>query len=135
VFSAYAIVPVGLLLLQARNLDLLGLGEEPALHLGADVERTKRLIWGTASLLTAAGVATCGIIGFVGLVVPHVVRRLWSPLHRTTLPLAFVLGGTFLVLADAVARTVVRPLELPVGVVTALVGVPLFGLLLRKSLT
>lgn len=133
-FAAYAAVPLALLWSTGRSLDLLTLGEEPALHLGADVERTKRIAYLCASLLTAASVASCGIIGFVGLVVPHAVRRLETPLHRTLLPVAFVAGGAFLVLADAVARTVVRPVELPVGVVTALVGVPVFGLLLRRTL-
>ena len=135
VFAAYAVVPLGALLLEARALDLLALGDEPAQHLGADTERTKRLVYVATSLLTAAAVATCGIIGFVGLVIPHAVRRVWSPLHRSLLPLAFVAGGAFLVLADALARTVVRPIELPVGVITALVGVPLFAVLLRRTLT
>jgi iron complex transport system permease protein len=134
VFSGYAVLPALALFAQARPLDLLSLGEEPALHLGADVERTKRVVYVAASLLTAASVATCGIIGFVGLAVPHAVRRLWSPLHRNVLPLGFLGGGVFLVLADAVARTAVRPLELPAGVVTALVGVPLFAVLLRRTL-
>jgi iron complex transport system permease protein len=98
------------------------------------VERTKRVVLLAISLLTAASVAVCGIVGFVGLVVPHAVRRLWAPLHRPMLPLVFLMGGAFLVLADAIGRAVVRPLELPVGVVTALVGVPLFALLLRRSL-
>ena len=105
------------------------------MHLGADVERVRRRVYLAASLLTAASVATCGIIGFVGLVVPHADRRLWSPLHRALMPGAFLAGGTFLVLADAAARSILRPIELPVGVVTALVGVPLFALLLRRSLT
>jgi iron complex transport system permease protein len=87
------------------------------------VERVRRL----------ASVAACGIIGFVGLVVPHAVRTLARPLHRTLLPLVFAGGGAFLVLADVVSRTVARPLELPVGVVTALVGVPIFAVLLRRS--
>lgn len=134
-FGAYAVVPFALLFGSARSLDLLALGDEPASHLGADVERTRRLVYGAASLLTAASVATCGIIGFVGLVVPHAVRRLTSPLHRTLLPLSFLAGGAFLVLSDALARTVLRPMELPVGVVTALVGVPLFVVLLRRTLT
>ena len=109
-------------------------GEDTAVHLGADVDRVRRRVYLAASLLTAASVATCGIIGFVGLVVPHAVRRLWSPLHGVLMPGAFIAGGTFLVLADAVARSVLRPIELPVGVVTALVGVPLFALLLRRTL-
>jgi iron complex transport system permease protein len=134
VFVAYAVLPLALLFNNARALDLLALGEEPALHLGVEVERTKRIIYLSTGLLTAVGVATCGIIGFVGLVMPHAVRRLWGPLHRSLLPITFLAGGGFLVLADAIARTVVRPLELPVGVVTALVGVPLFALLLRRTL-
>ena len=135
VFAAYASVPLALIGLSARSLDLLALGEEPAHHLGADVDRTRRLVYGSTALLTAASVAACGIIGFVGLVVPHAVRTVARPLHRTLLPLVFVAGGGFLVLSDVVSRTVVRPLELPVGVITALVGVPLFALLLRRTLT
>ncbi len=134
IFAAYAAVPTALLLAHGRALDLLALGEETAQHLGAEVERSRRLVYVTTGLLTAAGVAACGVIGFVGLVVPHAVRRLWGPLHRPLMPSAFLLGGTFLVLADVVARVTVPPLELPVGVVTALVGVPLFALLLRRSL-
>jgi cobalamin transport system permease protein len=133
-FTLYATLPLALLFANARALDLLALGEDSAQHLGVELERTKRLVYLSTGLLTAVGVATCGIIGFVGLVVPHAVRRLWGPLHRTLLPITFVAGGAFLVLADALARTVVRPLELPVGVVTALVGVPLFALLLRRTL-
>ncbi len=135
IFLLYAIIPAGLILYHARPLDLLVLGEETAQHLGTEVERTKRIIYTATALLTAAGVAACGIIGFIGLVVPHAVRRISGPLHRSLLPLSFVAGGAFLVLADAVARTVVRPVELPVGVVTALVGVPLFAVLLRRTVT
>jgi iron complex transport system permease protein len=134
VFLAYAVLPLGVIGLSARSLDLLALGEEPAHHLGADVHRTRRIVYVCTALLTAASVATCGIIGFVGLVVPHAVRTVSRPLHRSLLPLVFVIGGSFLVLSDVVARTVVRPLELPVGVITALVGVPLFALLLRRTL-
>lgn len=134
VFSVYASLPIALLLFHARSLDLIALGDEPAQHLGADVDRMRRLVYLCTALLTAASVATCGIIGFVGLVVPHAVRTMFRPLHRTLLPVVFVVGGCFLVLADVVSRVVVRPLELPVGVVTALIGVPLFALLLRRTL-
>jgi iron complex transport system permease protein len=134
VFLAYAVAPLVVIGLSARSLDLLALGEEPAHHLGADVHRTRRIVYVCTALLTAASVATCGIIGFVGLVVPHGVRTVARPLHRSLLPLVFVVGGSFLVLSDVVARTAVRPLELPVGVITALVGVPLFALLLRRTL-
>ena len=135
IFLAYAVIPLAAIAINARGLDLLALGEEPAHHLGADVHRTRRLIYVCTALLTAASVATCGIIGFVGLVVPHAVRTVARPLHRSLLPLVFVVGGAFLVLSDVVARTVVRPLELPVGVITALVGVPLFAVLLRRTIT
>jgi len=134
VFLAYAVVPLAIIGLSARSLDLLALGEEPAHHLGADVHRTRRLVYLCTALLTAASVATCGIIGFVGLVVPHAVRTFARPLHRSLLPVVFAVGGSFLVLSDVVSRTVVRPLELPVGVITALVGVPLFAVLLRRTL-
>ena len=134
VFTAYAVLPLVIIAYRARSLDLLALGDEPAHHLGADVERTRRIVYVCTALLTAASVATCGIIGFVGLVVPHAVRTVARPLHRTLLPLVFAVGGAFLVLSDVVSRTVVRPLELPVGVITALVGVPLFAVLLRRTL-
>ncbi|MGH7525396.1 MAG: FecCD family ABC transporter permease [Gemmatimonadales bacterium] len=135
VFAAYAVLPLAAIVLSARGLDLIALGEEPAHHLGAEVERTRRMVYLCTALLTAASVAACGIIGFVGLVVPHAIRTVSRPLHRTLLPAVFLAGGSFLVLSDVVSRTIVRPLELPVGVITALVGVPLFALLLRRTLT
>lgn len=134
VFSVYASVPVALLFFHARSLDLIALGDEPAHHLGVEVDRLRRVVYLSTALLTAASVATCGIIGFVGLVVPHAVRTVFRPLHRTLLPLVFLVGGCFLVLADVVSRIAVRPLELPVGVITALIGVPLFAVLLRRTL-
>jgi iron complex transport system permease protein len=134
VFTVYAAIPVAILFYHARSLDLIALGDETAQHLGAEVHRVRRVVYLSTALLTAASVATCGIVGFVGLVVPHAVRTSFRPLHRSLLPLVFVAGGCFLVLADVVSRTAVRPLELPVGVVTALVGVPLFALLLRRTL-
>ncbi len=133
VLAAYALPALVVLAGQARALDLLALGEEPARYLGADVGAVKRRVYLAASLLVAAAVAAAGIIGFVGLAVPHLVRLLRGQAHRGLLPAAFVLGGAFLVVADAGARTVAAPLELPVGVVTALVGVPLFAALLRRS--
>ena len=134
VFAGYCAVPLLVLGWSARDLDLLSLGEEAAGHLGSDVERVKRRVVAATALLTAAAVAVSGMIGFVGLVVPHIVRLGRGPLHRGLLPAAFLLGGTMLVLADVIARSALAPLELPVGVVTALVGVPLFALLLRRSL-
>ncbi len=134
-FSSYAAVPVVYLYYTNRPLDLISLGEEPAQFLGVDVERVKRQLYVAASLLTAACVAVSGIIGFVGLVIPHAVRMVLGHTHRTLLPAAFLLGGALLALADAVARTAFAPRELPVGVVTALVGVPVFAMLLRRWTT
>jgi len=132
VILVYAPLPLIVLAAAARPLDLLALGEEPAQYLGADVRRLKRLVYLSASLLTAAAVAVAGVIGFVGLIVPHVCRLLWGRLHRTLFPTAFLAGGILLTTADTLARTVVAPRELPVGIVTALVGVPLFAFLLRR---
>lgn len=132
VFGAYAILPLTVIYLASRPLDLLTLGEEPAQYLGADVERVKRMVYVASSLLTAAAVAVAGIIGFVGLVVPHAIRLLGAHLHRRLLPAAFLLGGALLAAADALARTVLAPVELPVGVVTAMVGVPVFVVLVRR---
>lgn len=134
IFLAYAALPLLALFASARPLDLLSLGEEPAQSLGLDAARARRVIYLSTSLLTAASVAVCGVVGFVGLVAPHALRGLLGPSHRRLLPAVFLASGGFLVLADALARTVVRPIELPVGVVTALVGVPLFALMLRKTL-
>ncbi len=135
VVAAYLPVPLITLFAAARPLDLLALGEEPARYLGADVRALRRRVYVAASLLTAVAVAVSGVIGFVGLIVPHGARMLVGHRHRVLLPAAFVGGGTLLVLADTVARVVVAPRELPVGIVTALVGVPVFALLVRRWTT
>ncbi|MCZ6917694.1 MAG: iron ABC transporter permease [Gemmatimonadetes bacterium] len=132
IFAVYATLPVVYLYYVARPLDLLSLGQEPAQFLGADVVVLRRRLYVAASLLTAACVAVSGVIGFVGLVVPHAIRMVWGHAHRTLLPAAFLLGGTLLTGADAVARTLFAPRELPVGVVTSLIGVPVFAMLLRR---
>ncbi|HTI05426.1 MAG TPA: iron ABC transporter permease [Gemmatimonadales bacterium] len=130
--AVYAPLPLIVLFAAARPLDLLALGEEPARYLGADVDAVKRRVYVAASLLTAAAVAVSGVIGFVGLVVPHIARLTWGHRHRALLPAAFLGGGALLAFADTLARTVVAPRELPVGVVTALIGVPVFAFLLRR---
>ena len=116
----------------ARPLNLLTSGEETALYLGVNVSTVMRAAYFIASLLVATSVAACGSIGFVGLVVPHAVRMMWGSDHRVVIPTAFFIGSAFLILADTTARTIVAPAELPVGVVTALVGVPVFLLLLIR---
>ena len=133
-FLIWAPIPLLVLFTAARSLDLLALGEETAGYLGAEVERVKRRVVVSTALLTAAAVAAAGMIGFVGLVVPHAVRRIMGPLHGRLLPIAFAVGGALLVGADTIARVVVRPIELPVGVVTALIGVPVFAILLRREI-
>lgn len=116
-----------------RPLNLMLLGDERAGHLGLDVHRFKLLALAVASLLTAAAVAVAGLIGFVGLMVPHTVRLVLGPDHRVLLPASFLAGGATLVLADLVARTVIAPVEIPVGIVTALIGGPFFVWLLVRG--
>lgn len=135
VATAYTVPCVVGLWALARPLNLMSLGEETAHNLGANVEATKRLALLVAALVTAAGVAVAGVIGFVGLVVPHGVRLVWGSDHRTLLPLSFVAGAVFLAAADIVARLALAPTELPIGVVTAFLGVPVFLILLRRSFT
>jgi iron complex transport system permease protein len=114
----------------SRDLNLMVFGEESAQQLGSNTESTKKLLLLAATLITGGAVAAAGTIGFVGLVVPHVMRLLVGPDHRVLVPLSAIAGGFFLVLADTVARTVLAPVELPVGVVTATLGAPFFLLIL-----
>ncbi|HTS90056.1 MAG TPA: iron ABC transporter permease [Gemmatimonadales bacterium] len=133
IFAGYAVLPLAVLAWESRGFDLLALGDDAARHLGVDPARLRRNAYLATGLLTALAVANCGTIGFVGLVVPHAIRRVWGPLHVRLLPSAFLAGGAFLVLADALARSIAPPIELPVGVVTAVVGVPVFAVLLRRT--
>jgi iron complex transport system permease protein len=116
----------------SRALNLLAIGEATAGALGVSVEQVKYICFALAALLAATSVAVTGVIGFVGLVVPHAVRLLWGSDYRVMLPAAALLGAVFLVLADAAARTAAAPTEIPLGAVTALIGVPLFVMLLRR---
>jgi iron complex transport system permease protein len=118
------------LLAYARDLNVMLVGEEDAHALGIDVERTKQLLLAGSAIITAAGVAVAGVIGFVGLVVPHVMRMLVGPDHRILIPTSALAGASFLVLADTMARA--GPAEVPVGIVTAAIGAPFFLFLLRK---
>jgi iron complex transport system permease protein len=123
---------MAILFAEARALNLLAIGEATAAYLGASVETTKLIAFGTATLLTAASVAVSGTIGFVGLVVPHAIRLIWGSDNRGLLPCAALAGATFLVAADTLSRSLAGANELPVGIVTALVGVPCFVWLLRR---
>ncbi|MBN2644041.1 MAG: iron ABC transporter permease [Desulfuromonadaceae bacterium] len=115
-----------------RLLDVLTQGEDVAADLGVDVGRARQLLFVAAGFLVATAVSLAGLVGFVGLVVPHVVRLLWGPSHVRLIPAAALCGAAFLVVSDAVARSVFSPAEIPVGVVTALIGAPFFLYLLRN---
>jgi iron complex transport system permease protein len=117
-------------LIQTRDLDLLQLGEETAASFGVDVESSKRMLTLTAAILTGAAVAVAGLVGFVGLVVPHAVRLILGPSNRALLPASALTGGAFLVLCDLLARTIHPPTEIRLGIITALCGGPLFIYLL-----
>ncbi|WP_063793496.1 FecCD family ABC transporter permease [Streptomyces hirsutus] len=119
--------------LYARRLDLLALGERPARHLGVDVERLRIVLVLVIALLTAAAVSVSGVVGFVGLVVPHLLRMAAGPGHRFLLPGSALLGALVLLAADLTARTIAEPAELPLGVLTALIGSPFFFWLLRRT--
>jgi iron complex transport system permease protein len=122
-----------MLLANTRELNAMSFGEERAQHLGVNVEKRKLMILLSGSLLTGSAVAVSGTIGFVGLVIPHLVRTIWGPDHRHLLPLSVLIGSGFLILADLVSRTVIAPAELPIGVITALIGAPVFALILMRN--
>ncbi len=121
-----------LLMLNAGELNAMSFGEERAKHLGVNVERRKLLVLISGSLLTGAAVAVSGTIGFVGLVIPHLTRLLWGPDHKHLLPLSLLSGAGFLILADLIARVIIQPAELPIGVITALIGAPVFAVILMR---
>lgn len=116
----------------ARPLNVLIVGEESAMRLGIRPGRTRVALFLTASLIAAAVVSVCGMIGFVGLMIPHIMRILFGPDHRLLLPAAFLGGAAFMIMADTLARTAIAPAELPVGVITALCGAPYFIYLLAR---
>ena len=120
------VVGIVLLLALSREMDILSFGEEDAGAMGVDTRRTKWLLLFLAAALTGSAVAFAGVIGFVDLVAPHVVRKFFGARHRLVVPMSAVVGGGFMALCDMVARTVVAPVELPVGAVTALIGAPFF---------
>jgi iron complex transport system permease protein len=129
----YIAVSAAIILLHRRVLDVLSLGDEEAASLGIDVRRARLVIVIVATAGTAAAVAVSGLIGFVGIIIPHTIRLLVSPSYRAIVPLSLLGGAAFLILADAMARTILSPAELPIGVVTAFFGAPFFAILLRTS--
>jgi len=129
----YALVAAIVILLHRRHLDVLSLGDDEAASLGIRVARVRLILVAAATLATAAAVAIAGTIAFVGIIVPHTIRLITGGSYRTILPLSIIVGAAFLILADLVARTAVAPAELPIGVITALIGAPFFVVLLRRS--
>ena len=129
----FVFLGVGILWVYAKDLDLLAQGEESALLLGVNVKRTRMVLMAVTALTTSAAVAASGIIGFVGLMVPHVARMIFGPGHKHLIPLGALLGAVFLLVMDTLARTLASPLELPVGLLTSLCGVPFFLVILRKQ--
>ena len=135
VLAAYVVIGGFILFYQAQSLNLLSLGDETARSLGVEVERVKKTVFFSSALLTGAVVSFSGMIGFVGMVIPHAVRMIIGPDHRLLLPAAALAGGTFLLAADTLARILLAPSEIPVGIITALAGGPFFLYLLinKKS--
>lgn len=127
------VIGLGIMLVQARHLNLLLAGDESAVALGLDVERFRRAMFVLTAALTGISVAVAGVIGFVGLIMPHIVRLLVGSDHRRALPAVALLGASFTMTADLIARSIIAPIELPVGIVTALVGGPFFIWLLRRD--
>ncbi|RLE19660.1 MAG: iron ABC transporter permease, partial [Actinobacteria bacterium] len=129
----YVVVSTIVILLGARRLDVLSVGDDEAVTLGVDPSRVRLVMVLAATLGTAAVVAVSGLIGFVGIIVPHAVRIVFGSSYRVVLPLSVVFGATFLILADLLARTVASPAEIPIGVITAFFGAPFFAIVLRSS--
>ena len=128
----YLLVALLILIYLAGDLNLILLGEEDAFSMGVEVERVKKLTLVAASLLTAGAVSVSGMIGFVGLIVPHAMRMMIGPDHRLLIPASLIGGGIFLAAADTFARTILSPVEIPVGIITAFIGAPFFIYLLRR---
>jgi len=126
------VVGMGYLLAQARSLNALAMGTEPAASLGVDVQRLRRNLFIVTSLMVGVAVAVSGVIGFVGLVVPHIVRLMVGSDHRRVLPVGVLFGAAFMVIADLLARTIVAPQEMPIGVITAFIGAPTLIVLIRR---
>jgi iron complex transport system permease protein len=131
--APYIVLGSIVILMHRRLLDVLSVGDEEAATLGVNVKRVRLVVVVAATVGTAAAVAVSGLIAFVGIIVPHFVRLLVSSSYRIVLPLSMLIGGGFLVLADVIARTVISPAELPIGVVTAFFGAPFFAIVLRTS--
>ena len=133
IVSTVGVVGILISVFFSRELNAIALGEEQALTLGINVELVKKILFIVASLITAACVSACGIIGFVGLIIPHALRMVVGPDHRVLIPAVCLAGASFLIICDLLSRTIILPAEVPIGVITALIGGPIFIYLLRKG--
>jgi len=136
IWSVVPLITVGIAVtyVYSKNLNLLILGDEEAQHLGVNVEHVKKVLIAASALVTASAVSLAGLIGFIGIIVPHITRILFGPDHRVLVPTSAILGASFMVLCDALARVLMSPAELPVGVITSIAGAPFFLYLLRKNM-
>lgn len=135
IFIAGLMVLIGIIIVYffARDLNIISIGEESAQHLGVEVEAVKKILFIITSLITGSVVAITGLIGFVGLIIPHIMRLIVGPDHRILIVASLLAGGIFLTLADLFARTIISPAEIPVGVITTLFGGPFFLFLLKRK--
>lgn len=135
VFVLLPIVILGVLLLvrYSRELDIMSFGEEQARSIGVDIQKIKWLLLGISAALTGSAISFVGVIGFIDLIAPHVVRKIFGSSHKIVIPMSMLFGGAFMVLADLVARTIISPSELPVGSITALIGAPFFAYVYFKK--
>ncbi len=131
--SVVILLCLSVVVMMSHKLNIITLGDEPAGHLGLNVEATKKIFFLLASLMTASAVAACGLIGFVGLIIPHCVRLAIGPDHRRLVLASAISGAIFLILADSFARTIIAPTEIPIGVVTTFIGGPFFLYLLKRK--
>lgn len=123
------IVTIGVLILEkySRELDIMTFGEEQALTIGVETQRVKWVLLGVSAAITGSAISFVGVIGFIDLIAPHVVRKIFGPSHKIAIPMSFIFGGSFMVICDLAARTIASPSELPVGAITALIGAPFFA--------
>lgn len=135
VTAAYPVILAGVLVLAyfSRELNILSINEETAYHLGVSIEKVKMILLITAAVVVGAAVSSAGTIGFIGLIVPHIIRMLTGANHRTLIPFSAIGGAIVLLLADTLARTVIQPTELPIGVITSILGCPFFVFLLKRK--
>ncbi|MFH0738661.1 MAG: iron ABC transporter permease [Candidatus Omnitrophota bacterium] len=124
---------IALIYLFSQDLNAISLGEEEATHLGIDTQNIKKILILITALITASLICICGIIGFVGLIVPHMMRRLSGPNHKALIPVTCLAASVFMVICDLISRTLFAPVEIPIGVITAIIGAPVFIILLKKG--